>query len=279
LGYAMSHRDVPAMILGRTFLVAGIVLGAIYSGLIAAMLGYIFSAVTLALYRYHIVNRHLFPVRYLWHKETFVGLVKKGSRIGIGTIFGMISARSDVLLLGGMRTSTEVGFYGAAHRVESGIIQGASALAIALFPGLTKAIKEKKKTLGTQAFVLFPILIAAGSVVLALFAAEWIIELLYGNEFGPSVAVLKVLLYTSALASAHEFLSKYLVASDQEKVLPYAKGGAAILNVSVNLVLIPLWGALGAAVATLFSELFAVGFFLIVVLMMKRKRRLIDPTS
>ena len=152
-------------------------------------------------------------------------------------------------------------------------MHGAAAMAIALFPGLTKAMKEKRATRGRQAFLILPILIAAGSFALALFAAEPLVSLLFGAEFAPSVPVLRVLFYTAGLRAAHEFLSKYFVAAEQERLLPFAKGGAAALNVGANLILIPLWGALGAAVATLFSEFFAVGFFLTALMWRKMFRK------
>jgi O-antigen/teichoic acid export membrane protein len=94
-----------------------------------------------------------------------------------------------------------------------------------------------------------------GSIALALWVfSQGIITLMYGDTFLPSISVLDILSGVVLLFFINFLLSNILIISGRERINTWNLVGATVLNVTLNLALIPLYGAIGAAWATLFCE-------------------------
>ncbi len=252
LGRQASARDLPVIAVSRAVMLAGVALGAWRGSLLQAMGGQLAGALTLALGRALLVHRHIFPVRP--HRDAGVRdhFARRGRWIGVSSIFGSISARVDMILLEGLSTPVQLGLYGGAYRVINGVATGAGAIAMALFPGLVSsdpATRARARRTG----LLASFAISAGPV-LVLPLAGTVITLLYGQGWSGAGPMFGWLLAASALQVQTAFLSRRIVASGQERLLPFGQGLAAVANVGMNLALIPTRGALGAAMATFVAE-------------------------
>src|SRR5207249_873020 len=87
-----------------------------------------------------------------------------------------------------------------------------------------------------------------------LAASPLIIHLLYGATFNPAVPVLEVLFVTAIFAVLSQAMSSALLGAEAPGYLLKIGLGAVVLSVAVDLLLIPRWGALGAAVAKTFVQ-------------------------
>ncbi len=185
---------------------------------------------------------------------------RRGRWIGLSSVFGSISSRIDMIFLEGLSTPVQLGLYGGAYRVINGVATGAGAFAMALFPGLVSAdpaARARARKLG----ILASIGLSAGPLLLLPFAGAFI-TLLYGKGWSDAAPAFAWLLAASVLQVQTAFLSRRLVASGREKVMPFGQGLAAVANVAVNLFLIPTRGALGAAIATFVAEACVLGVYL-----------------
>ncbi len=253
VAYDMSRFDVPAIVVARALQLAGTVFALEYGDLVHVMLVYILSAGILAVFRARIVHKKCFAIKPNFDPSVRKAMWSSGWKIGLGTVFGTISARSDVLILEGMASTEVVGIYGAAYRVVNGALTGVAAVASALFPRVAKALQANQRTLEVKIFVILPVIIAGGCFAGAVFVAKPIIDILYGEKFEAAVVVLQVLMIVVALDSINAFVNRYMVAAGREHHLPRAQGVGAGTNIILNAILIPPLGALGAALATVGS--------------------------
>ena len=90
--------------------------------------------------------------------------------------------------------------------------------------------------------------------MIAALLASPLLDLLYGAEFQSAQTMFRVLLAAGVVQTANAFLHKGLVVSGRQRSLPFAQGAQALVNVAFNLLLVPHYGALGAAIATLVCE-------------------------
>ena len=164
----------------------------------------------------------------------------------------MILGQTDIVLLGFFTDESSVGIYGAATRIVQLTTFGLAAInaiAAPVFARLYAAgdLPALQKVVTQSARAVFAF---TAVVVIALWVgASWILNL-FGEEFGAAGTALKILLlgYTvSALAGSVGYLQTM---TGHEAQAARFMVIAAILNIGLNLLLIPLYGIEGAAIAT-----------------------------
>jgi O-antigen/teichoic acid export membrane protein len=163
-------------------------------------------------------------------------------------------------MLQGLATSEETGLYGAAYR----IIEIFSALPRVIFyVALTRFAQcyakeperlseEIYKSTRLLLVVMLPVLLGA-----ELFQTS-IIQMLYGEAFTGAIAPLAILLPSLAVKMFGTLITSLLQATKQENYLPPLLLSTVVINVLANAILIPNLGAVGAAIATLLSEIMLV---------------------
>ena len=87
-----------------------------------------------------------------------------------------------------------------------------------------------------------------------------IIQLLFGQEYAAAVPIFRIHIGSIVLIGIGIAGSKWIVANGLQRVLVIISFSGAVTNVFANLILIPLYGGIGAAVATLISYSIA-GYF------------------
>lgn len=174
-----------------------------------------------------------------------------------------ININMDQLMLGVLRTDQEVGWYGASYRlllaamIPSQILLQTFLPSISAAFGDTESMRERSRMFSTALFVV-GLPVAAGG---ALFAPELIG--LFGADYAPAVPAFSLLMGFAAVQYASIGFGTSLIAWDRQRLYMVALLGGAIANVVLNLTLIPSYGILGAAVATLSSEVVVLGCALV----------------
>jgi O-antigen/teichoic acid export membrane protein len=88
-----------------------------------------------------------------------------------------------------------------------------------------------------------------------LVLGKLVIWILYGEAYLPAVPVLRIITWYTAFSYLGVARNAWIVSEGKQKYLKYMYGGAAIVNVVLNIILIPLLGSVGAAVASLLTEI------------------------
>ncbi len=169
-----------------------------------------------------------------------------------------IYGHTDKFMLKHMMSETEVGYYATALSVCSMWTFVLQAIIDSLYPSilrLKEVDKEQYEKKNRQLYAIVFYVSAFVSLVFLLFGG-FVIELLYGAEFIPSAPVLKVITWYTAFSFLGVARNAWIVSEGKQKYLKYMYFTAMILNVVMNFVLIPVMGTVGAALASLITQLF-----------------------
>jgi O-antigen/teichoic acid export membrane protein len=91
--------------------------------------------------------------------------------------------------------------------------------------------------------------------------AHHIISLLYGAEFTRSIVALQILAWDILLFFLYSLLGTLLISIDRQKEMAVAGGICALVNVILNLILIPSFSYVGSSVATIACEVILFGLY------------------
>ncbi len=185
----------------------------------------------------------------LWKK-----LIKPAIPITFSNFFVTLLNTFNVVILGLIDTSM-AGQYQIGFKILQFVILPTAIIQGAFFPVLSKSF-------GTEDFVKaarkYSILIfITGAIVTAGFYtfAEFIIITGFSAEYIPAIEITQILMITSFIVYVNTSLSPQLIAIKKEKSMMYAMGVGAIISVVLNIILVPSYGAIGAAWVTVISEL------------------------
>lgn len=176
----------------------------------------------------------------------------------------------DVVLLGAFRKIDEVGYFTIARRFVGGAAVLLVFLANAVFPRLSLASgrdpAQFKKT--TRSFMKLAAFLAVFLCVPVILASEYLIRITVGPQYIPASVPLKIMMVGLLCILFNLPYSTGLIAGGFEKDVLKQAIASASLSVVSNLVLIPAYGMLGAAVSFVFAE----GLALVWILTVYHKR-------
>lgn len=197
-----------------------------------------------------------FSYSYSLFKEIFYFSVP----VSLAAIATFLLAYIDVLLLGFFKTSFEVGIYSAASPTSRLILAFSAALYATLLPSIaelkhSKNYSEIKKSVKFSAVLQGALLIPF--ILISFFFSEKIITSLFGPAYASAAPLFKILVLANAFLSIFISLSAVFQAMDRQALPAKVLIFAAALDVILNILLIPKYSLVGAAVSTLAASLFA----------------------
>ena len=169
----------------------------------------------------------------------------------------------DSVMLGFMTTDTDVGYYNAAIKIKTVLVSMITALGTVLLPRsayyVEKGNLEEFHRISRKA-LSFILLCAPPVTVYFIFYAKESIQLLSGDVFLPSVLPMQLLVPTVLLIGLTNLLGiQILVPLGKEKVVLKSEIAGAVIDLILNLLLIPGFRATGAAIGTLTAEIVVLG--------------------
>ena len=168
-----------------------------------------------------------------------------------------IYSQTDKMMLKHIMNEENVGFYSLATSLNSMWVFILVAIIDSMFPTIMKLYNTDKEGYLKKNRQLYCIVIYASFSVAVFFVifGQKIIQIMYGNEYLPATAPLNVVAWYTAFAYLGSARNAWMVCEKKQKYLKYLYSSAAIMNVLLNLLLIPQYGATGAAVASLFTQI------------------------
>ena len=188
--------------------------------------------------------------------RTTVPLIRVALPLGVVLVVTAVYYSFDTFLLGITRTPEEVGLYGAAYR----IVLAALVLPIAVHgvalpivgrladasPGMVRPL-----LLGLSVALLT---IAIPVAVVTTIYADHIVRLILGPEFIASGPLLSLLIWSLVTVSANVPFAVLLLAERRDRSYMVAPVIGAIVSVTLDIALVPIFGPIAAAIITLISE-------------------------
>jgi O-antigen/teichoic acid export membrane protein len=191
--------------------------------------------------------------------------------LGMATILNQAFHNFDTILLGAMSNATEVGRYNSAYRILFLILGAYWLVTSSLYPKLSRV----KGRAGIQKFIFRSVIaVAAAGTLIAVaigVCAPTILRMIYGREMA-ATNLLRVLVLAIPMDFCVALLSTMFISQGCDRTVLAATGSAAVLNILLNLFLIPKLEGMGSAVATLISYA-----YLLIFLMQQMIRKPIFP--
>ena len=183
--------------------------------------------------------------------------------------FTTIYVRIDQVMLKPLVDSSAVGLYDAAVRIAEVWLFVPAIIASSLFPAIVNArassVQEYRKRLIVLA--IFMIIIGVSVALPVSLLAEPIMVLLYGSAFAASATVFAVYVWAGIWASLDIVVRYFLIAENKRTLIFVTSFSTAVLNILLNLYLIPKYGIAGAAWSTFISyAILALPFILILTM-------------
>jgi O-antigen/teichoic acid export membrane protein len=162
----------------------------------------------------------------------------------------------DSVMLGILRSKSEVGIYSAAYKIVLFILGFQTLFSQSLLPVLSQFVGAGKdrKVLLERSFALI-LWLSTPVLLVGFFYSTQICVAVYGKGYSDSSEALRILCFVIFLIFNECITSVFLVAEGKMREHLTSVTIGAIMNFIMNLLLIPRYGVLGAAAATVFSEL------------------------
>lgn len=163
----------------------------------------------------------------------------------------------DLLMLQKLSTEAETGFYGAAYKIIEIFSALPRVVFLVTFTKFARCYAKEPEKLPREIYKSVRLLLAAVLPVLVIggFCQAFLVEKLYGEAFLASINCLAILIPSLGIKMFGNFVQYFLESTGREKYLPPLLLSTVIVNIIANAILIPQIGAIGAAVATLLSEI------------------------
>jgi O-antigen/teichoic acid export membrane protein len=203
----------------------------------------------------HLARRLGAPLRINVDRAILGRLIRTAPTFLSISVFATMAWNIDVVMLSKFASLHDVGLYGAAYRIFDMIRILPQCLCMAVYPLVSQAAgvdladvrRIGSETLRLMWMALIPI--AVGGTLIA----GPLLAFTVGEEFRSAGTTLAILLWTTVPYTFVRYYSYVTVAANRERVDLLLNVGLSATNIGLNIVLIPRYGALGAAVATLVS--------------------------
>ena len=171
----------------------------------------------------------------------------------------MIYIRIDQVMVKEMLGNKETGFYTAAIRLSEVWYFVPMVISQSLFPAIVSAKKTSDALYSVRLRRLYSLVVfmAIGVALPTTFLSDWLVTLLYGSAYKDAGNVLMIHIWAGVFVSLGVVGSRWLINENLQHIMLYRTISGAILNIVLSYILIPIFGIIGAASATLISILFA----------------------
>lgn len=175
----------------------------------------------------------------------------------ISGIMVTIYTQIDKLMIGSMINETELGYYSAALTLCSVWVFVPEAILTSVKPSIFQAKKDNsnylKRLKQTYAIIFWLCVIVA--LFITIFS-KYLILIIYGKEYIAAASVLRILIWYVPFSQLGVARGIWIVSENKNKYSKKYMIWGVIINISLNYILIPYIGIVGATIATIITELF-----------------------
>jgi O-antigen/teichoic acid export membrane protein len=184
-------------------------------------------------------------------------IIGQGWPVGVGGAALRVNTNADAIFVNAYHGDVQTGLYGAAYRLINAIITAGTFFTNAVFPLSCKRYRESILVLadfiGYASKLL--LLVTMPAVMLLSVMSEEIIGLVFGPGYAGSALPFRLLVWAAGLAIICRLYHNTLVACERQQIYMKIILSSAVFNIVCNFLLIPPYGMVGAAVATVLTEL------------------------
>lgn len=177
--------------------------------------------------------------------------------VGLTLVFNLVYFRADTFILSVAKSSTEVGIYGLAYKFFESALVMPTFIMNALYPILLRnyATDRADFVRNIRAAILWMAGLSTAGTIVAIIAAPYVFPF-FGKQFTDSVLPFQILIASAPIYFLSSLYMWLMLIFKKRKTLALIYLLGMIINISLNLVFIPKYSYLAAALITGVSESF-----------------------
>jgi O-antigen/teichoic acid export membrane protein len=205
-------------------------------------------AIIVTIYWYYHTPGHPLQVSLFLAKT----LLAKGWPLVISGLVVVLFLKIDLVLLDVLANPATLGEYVSAAKISELWYAVPTVLSVAMLPGLIQQKKNNKTAYihTLEKWLRLSFWLSFAIAVFVTLTAHILIPFLYGAGYSAASLMLMIHIWASIPVFTSIVLVQYLFVEGEYKIYLYANTSGLIVNVVVNLFLIPAYGGTGAAIAT-----------------------------
>lgn len=251
------------IVVNAVLMLVGVLIVIYYGlGIFAMASVYLFSSVIVLLMAFVVYSWKFFLPKIHLDLKFWKPTIKDASLFGISSILVVIYFYIDSVMLSVMVNNTAVGIYNAPYKLIMYLMFIPSVLVISIFPVMSKHFESSKDLLRLEYEKSFKYLFAVAMLIFiyGLVFADKIIYIIYGSGYSTSVGALQALIFVIPVIFITYLFGNILGAINKQRILTIVALANAVLNIILNIILIPKFSYIGASIATVATE--SLGFIL-----------------
>lgn len=181
----------------------------------------------------------------------------------LGSLFSIIYLKMDVALLRWLSGPTEAGLYSVATQISEAAYFVPGAILTSIFPAMIALRQSNQDRFNLRLQQIFDIMLLSslGIMIPIIFIGAFSITLIFGDVYGPASSILIVHVLAMPFIFMGTAFVRWIVVEKLTRFFLFSQGAGIVVNGVLNLLLIPILGGVGAAIATVIS--YAIALYLI----------------
>ncbi|MFF2890552.1 oligosaccharide flippase family protein [Paenibacillus sp. NPDC057967] len=180
----------------------------------------------------------------------------------IASLSVIILTRTDIFLIQYFHSSYEVGLFASANQLAMIFPVISASISTVLLPKVAQLQRKHDfKNYYKKVLMFIPVLLIM--LLIIMFCSELLVDIVLGNDYASIVPAFRILIATYIISVFINPLSLILYSLRKEKMFTLLNLSQLLINVVLNLLLIPKYGIIGASVTSLCVYLFAAVFIIL----------------
>lgn len=213
-----------------------------------------------------IITRNFVPLGVSFNCQQWRAMLLEGLPIGVASIFVLFYYWNGTTLLSKIAGDRSVGFYNAAFRLVIGLNFLGISFSSALYPVFSNLFTHNLQGLIVMFIkaIRWLIILLLPMGILGTVLAEPLIILIYGTGYQSAGVVLRILVWWAFAAGFTSLFSNYFMATNHAHLMTIQTATALLINIVLNLMMIPAIGVTGAAISIVAAEFASLIFYIAV---------------
>lgn len=197
--------------------------------------------------------------KWTFKTDTAKALLKDAWPLILSGIVISIYMKIDQIMIKELVDNASVGQYAAAVRLSEAWYFIPMIICTSLFPAILNAKAKNVQLYQQRLSNLYNLMVFLGLVIIlpVMLLADWGILFLYGEAFKQATVVLKIHIWAGVFVFLGVANQKWFISENLQAYNVICLGIGMVVNIVLNLILIPKYGIAGAAYATLISQFVA----------------------
>lgn len=226
-------------------------------GIVQVFAAFLLGNLIALILNYKIYHDNYPPAEFSIDKSFLKYLFIGGIPFGLAIAFNAVFFNFDIVMISSYINSAVTGWYALPVYIINFLVAFFYTISAAIFPTLSKFYESSRDLLKVayeKSFRFLLLIVLPVPPILYVLSDKLILSV-FGAQFLNSIVIFQILIWLLIPIALARFLEVVLASVNRQKTVTYILGIFALTNIILDVVLIPVWGYMGAIVATVISQI------------------------